>query len=79
MPKPPAQKNIQDLSYEDALAELETIADSLEEGEQKLEDSLALFERGQLLMKHCAALLEAAELKVSQLTGGELESFEADE
>lgn len=79
MPKSSARKNIEDLTYEEALAELETIVASLEEGEQKLEESMALFERGQLLLKHCAALLEAAELKVRQLSGSDLEPFEGDE
>lgn len=79
MPKSTARKNIEDLTYEEALAELETIVASLEEGEQKLEESMTLFERGQLLMKRCAALLEAAELKVRQLAGDTLEPFEGDE
>ena len=35
---------------------------------------MALFERGQLLMKHCAELLEAAELKVQQLVGGRVDA-----
>jgi exodeoxyribonuclease VII small subunit len=68
-------KKIRELSYEDAMAELETIVTSLEAGNQKLEESMALFERGQLLMKHCAELLEAAELKVRQLSGDELTPF----
>ena len=76
MPKSTARKNIEDMSYEEALAELETIVASLEEGEQKLEESMALFERGQLLMKRCASLLEAAELKVRQLSGDKLEMLE---
>jgi exodeoxyribonuclease VII small subunit len=68
-------KPIESLSYEEAMAELETIVDALEEGNQKLEESMALFERGQALMKRCAELLEAAELKVRQLSGDELTSF----
>jgi exodeoxyribonuclease VII small subunit len=68
-------KKVRELSYEDAMAELETIVTSLEAGNQKLEESMALFERGQLLMKHCAELLEAAELKVRQLSGDELTPF----
>jgi exodeoxyribonuclease VII small subunit len=68
-------KPVEALSYEEAMAELETIVDSLEEGNQKLEESMALFERGQLLMKHCAELLEAAELKVRQLAGDDLTPF----
>lgn len=79
MPKSTTKKNIEDLTYEEALAELETIVASLEEGEQKLEESMTLFERGQLLMKRCAALLEAAELKVRQLAGDSLEPLAGDE
>ncbi len=72
-------KPVEALNYEDAMAELETIVDALEEGNQKLEDAMALFERGQALMKRCAELLEAAELKVRQLSGDELTAFEDEE
>lgn len=75
MPKSSAPKKVEDLSYEEALAELESVVAALEEGNQKLEESMALFERGQLLMKRCAELLEAAELKVRQLSGDDLEPF----
>lgn len=70
MPKTP--KPVESLSYEEAMQELESIVASLEEGTQKLEEAIALFERGQALMKRCAELLEAADLKVRQLAGGEL-------
>ena len=75
MAKSSEMKKIRELSYEDAMAELETIVTALEAGNQKLEESMVLFERGQLLMKHCAGLLEAAELKVRQLSGDELTPF----
>lgn len=72
MAKSTAVKKIGELSYEEAMAELETIVTALEGGNQKLEESMVLFERGKLLMKHCAKLLEAAELKVRKLSGDEL-------
>ena len=72
-------KPVEALSYEEAMAELETIVDALEEGNQKLEESMALFERGQALMKRCAELLQAAELKVRQLSGDELTPFAEEE
>ena len=75
MAKSSALKKVEELSYEEAMAELESIVDSLEQGNQKLEEAMALFERGQLLMKRCAELLEAAELKVRQLAGDELTPF----
>ncbi|GAB4533690.1 MAG: hypothetical protein Fur0018_23220 [Anaerolineales bacterium] len=55
------------LSYEQALAELEEIVAALEGDEHALEDVLNLFERGQALAKRCASLLEQAELKITQL------------
>jgi len=68
------------LTFEQAFAQLEEIVARLESAELSLEDSIALFERGQALAAQCAKLLEAAELKVKQLTpGGELEDFEASE
>ena len=57
------------MTYEAAYAELETIVTELEKGENPLEESMLLFERGQALIKHCAEMLEKAELKVQTLTG----------
>lgn len=71
------EKNIDDLSYEQAFAELEKTVGQLETDLANLDQALKLFERGQALAKHCAALLEMAELKVQELTdGGELKDFE---
>ncbi len=63
----PAARPIDELSYEEAFAELESIVAALENSQQALEDSLALFERGQLLAKRCADLLDSAELRVQQV------------
>jgi exodeoxyribonuclease VII small subunit len=68
----PAQSEIEQLSYEQALAELETIVASLEANKLSLEQTLALFERGQALTKHCLELLDHAELRVKQLAGNNL-------
>ena len=72
-------KSVEKLSYEAAFEELEKIVAALESGEQPLEEALALFERGQGLAKHCSELLDAAELKVTRLSGEVMEPFEADE
>jgi exodeoxyribonuclease VII small subunit len=72
-------KPIDKLSYEEASAELEKIVSALESGEQPLDEALTLFERGQGLSKHCAQLLDKAELKVSKLSGETLEPFEEKE
>jgi len=68
---------VEELSYEQALAELESIVASLESGEHTLEEALARFERGQALARHCTILLDQAELKVQQLSGEDLKAFES--
>ena len=60
--------DIQSLSYEKAFAELEEIVYGLETNQKTLEEAIALFERGQALARHCAALLDQAELKVHTLS-----------
>ena len=70
------QKNVEELSYEEALAELEEIVNVLEDEQGQLEDAIKLFERGQALASRCGVLLEAAELKVKQVAGDELTDFE---
>ncbi len=72
-----APRPVEALTYEEALAELETIVQALEGDEHTLEQALALFQRGQALLKHCAALLDQAELQVQQLLDGQLVPFEA--
>jgi exodeoxyribonuclease VII small subunit len=58
-----------DLSFEEALRNLEEIVSRLEMGDLSLEESLALFEQGQKLARYCSSQLEAASLRVEQLTG----------
>jgi exodeoxyribonuclease VII small subunit len=71
------QPELDDLSFEAALAELEETVSRLEAGDLSLEESLALFERGQLLAAHCHQQLENATLRVEQLTAdGELVPLE---
>ena len=78
MPKPSSKKErpIEELTYEEALAELEEIVSALEGEQNQLEESIKLFERGQALAARCGELLEAAELKVKQLAGDEILPFE---
>ena len=64
----PDQPGVDELSYEQALTELEMIVSSLEVNKLSLEDSLALFERGQVLTKHCIELLDKAELRIKKLS-----------
>lgn len=54
-------------SFEQALAELETIVKSMDNGELSLESSLQAFEKGVGLIRQCQTQLQQAELKVQQL------------
>jgi exodeoxyribonuclease VII small subunit len=54
--------------FEGAIAELESIVRRLEEGDQPLEQSLALYERGVQLSRFCHARLEEAERRIEILT-----------
>ena len=73
-----SEKLVEELSYEEALAELEGIVESLEGEQSPLEDAMKLFERGQALAAHCNALLESAQLKVQKLAGDMVTPFEED-
>lgn len=63
------RKNAKDLRFEDALCELEAIAKELEAGSTGLDESLAKFEQGIALLRHCYGILDNAERKVSLLAG----------
>lgn len=71
-----SEKPVEDLSYEEALSELEGIVSALEGEQNPLEESMKLFERGQALASHCGVLLEAAQLKVQKLVGESVVAFE---
>lgn len=64
----PDQTAVKDLSFEDALKELETIVAALEAGQTNLEKSIALYDRGTLLRKHCETKLSQAQAKVEKIT-----------
>ena len=75
-PSPEELVPVEQLSYEQALSELEAIILDLESDEHALEEALAIFERGQALAQHCSQLLEQAELKIQELSGEELLDFD---
>lgn len=56
------------LNFEDALAELERIVRQLEEGRGKLDESIASYERGTALKRHCEAKLREAQAKIDRIT-----------
>ena len=67
MNKPDAVRPVVEMSFETALQELETIVARLEQGQVDLEDSIALYERGQALKTHCEAKLKAAEGRLEKI------------
>lgn len=58
------------MSFEDALRALEEIVRKLEAGEVPLDDSIALYERGEALRKHCQARLDAAQARIEKIVLG---------
>ena len=60
-------KNVKDLNFEAALAELEQIVEALERGDVPLDKSIEQYERGEQLRNHCQTLLTAAEDKVEKI------------
>ncbi len=58
---------VKDLSFEEAMKELEQVVSQLETGAVELEKSIALYERGAALKAHCEARLKAAEDKVAAI------------
>jgi exodeoxyribonuclease VII small subunit len=62
---PPA---IDALSFEQALAELETIVNRLEQGKVSLDDAIAAYERGAALKRHCETKLREARERVERIT-----------
>lgn len=60
-------KKTQNTSFEELYTELEATIERLEAGNLKLDDSLALYERGMELAKQCSTLLDRAELRIQEL------------
>ena len=65
-----ASDPIDQLSFEAALAELETIVRSLEQGSEPLDASIELYQRGDRLKRHCEARLAAAQERIEQIKLG---------
>ncbi|MDC9822628.1 exodeoxyribonuclease VII small subunit [Devosia sp. ZB163] len=64
----PAEDDIKTMSFEAALRELETIVGKLESGQAPLAESIAIYERGEALKRHCEALLKQAEMRIEKIT-----------
>lgn len=59
---------ISELSFEAALDELEKIVAQLESGKAPLQESIAIYERGEALKRHCETLLKQAEARIEKIT-----------
>ncbi len=60
--------DIKAMSFEQALAELEQIVQKLEGGKAPLQESIAIYERGEALKQHCETLLKTAESRIEKIT-----------
>jgi len=63
-----SEKPVAEMSFEEAMKELEAVVNRLESGDVPLEDSIKLYERGAALKEHCQKKLAEAEEKVAQIT-----------
>jgi exodeoxyribonuclease VII small subunit len=63
------------LSFEEALAKLQTLVHSLEEGDAGLNEALASYEEGVKLLRHCHQLLQTAERRIELLSGIDAEGL----
>ena len=68
------EKNINDLSFEDALEELENITESFEDGNSSLENAVNLYNKGILLKKHCEKKLKEAKKKIDEVKVNSIDS-----
>ncbi len=77
-----ADQKISEMSFEDALTELEGIVGQLERGDAPLEKSITIYERGAKLKAHCEGKLKDAQMKVDKIVldgqgGASTASFDA--
>ena len=63
-----AADDVKTMTFEAALAELESIVARLEGGKAPLAESIAIYERGEALKSHCEELLKAAEARIEKIT-----------
>ncbi|SDE67742.1 exodeoxyribonuclease VII small subunit [Limimaricola pyoseonensis] len=65
-----SDRPVEEMSFEEAIRELETVVGKLERGDVALDDSIALYERGAALKARCEKKLAEAEEKVAKITQG---------
>ena len=67
MPDPQIPADIQAMSFEEAIAELEEIVKRLEGGKGKLDEAVSCYERGTQLRRHCETKLAEAQAKIDKI------------
>lgn len=66
-----SDKSIEEMSFEEAMAELEQVVAKLESGQAPLDQSIDLYERGAKLKERCEGRLKDAELRVNKIIAGD--------
>lgn len=66
-----AEKPVAEMTFEEALRELEAVVERLDKAEVPLEESITLYEHGARLKAHCEGILSRAQERVEQITRGE--------
>jgi len=62
------KKDIDKLSFEEAIQDLTEIVDKIEKGDTPLQTSIEQYEKGMALIKHCRGILQAAEKKIEKVS-----------
>lgn len=63
-----AKKDIDQISFEQAITELKVIVEKIEDGQIALQDSIDQYERGMALIKHCRVILQQAEKRIEKIS-----------
>lgn len=73
------KKSIENMSFEEAMSELELIVKQVDSGKDSLEESIAAYERGAKLRSHCEKKLKEAKLKIEKITQDANNKLETEE
>ncbi len=65
-----SKSDVKDLSFEEAMGQLEKIVDALDSGDVSLEKSIDIYEQGAALQRHCEDKLKQAEMRVQKIVAG---------
>ena len=68
MVKKSIPNDIKQMSFEDALSELDSIVSTLEQGSNKLDDAVRAYERGTILKQHCESKLKEAKERIEKIS-----------